>query len=189
MPGGASNTGADWIARDYGGRDLTELDAVARRLIPTPWTAYPLRQEGERFPFLAPAARGFEPDGLDADQRYAARLEGVAYLERLAYELIEQLSGERVERVATAGGGSRSETWLAIRANVLGRPVVRMRHVEGAVGAAVIAGSRTLFDGLAEAAEAMIRHDRIVEPGSLVAPYDEGYRWFVAELERRGYLR
>ena len=188
MPGGASNTGADWIARDYSGQDLDRLDAVARSLIPTPWIAYPLQREGERFPFVSATARGFEPPGLDAEARYAARLEGVAYLERLGYDMLEDLSGESVERVSTAGGGGRSETWLAIRANVLRKPVVRMRHADGAVGAAILAASGTVFAGIDAAARAMTRPERVLEPGPLADAYDDGYRRFVAELEARGYL-
>lgn len=187
MPGGASNTGADWVARDYAGQDLTLLDAAARRLIPTQWISYPLQRAGERFPFVSATARGFESPGLDNDERYAARMEGVAYLERLAYERVERLSSEAVERVSSAGGGSRSETWLTIRSNVLDRPVVRMLHAEGAVGAAIIAASRTAFDGLDAAATAMARVDRIVEPNALVTAYEDRYQRFVAELTTRGF--
>lgn len=188
MPGGASNTGAAWIARDYAGQDLELLDAGAREVIPTSCIAYPLLHEGERFPFVAPAARGFEPAGLSEPTRYAARLEGVAYLERLAYEMIENLSGEGIERVSTAGGGSRGDTWLAIRANVLRKPIVRMRHPDAAVGAAIIAASRTHFDGLGAAARAMTQTDRVIEPGALADCYDDGYGRFVQALTRRGYL-
>jgi sugar (pentulose or hexulose) kinase len=188
MPGGASNTGADWAARDYAGQDLSQLDREARAVIPTPWTVYPLLRAGERFPFIAPRARGFEPEGLGEPERYAARMEGVAYLERLAYEMLEGLSGERVARVSTAGGGSRGETWLTIRANVLRKPIVRMRHPEAAVGAAILAASGTLYDGLGEAAAAMTEVEREVAPDSLAAAYDSGYAHFVTALTERGYL-
>ena len=188
MPGGASNTGSDWIARDYGGQDLASLDSAAREVIPTPWTAYPLTGEGERFPFVAPHARGFEPPGLQEPARYAARLEGVAYLERLAYARLEELSGETVARVSTAGGGSRSETWMTIRANVLGKPVVRTRHAEAAVGAAILAAAATIHDGLSAAAAAMTQPEREIAPGSLAGAYEEGYGRFIAALTDRGYL-
>jgi sugar (pentulose or hexulose) kinase len=188
MPGGASNTGADWIARDYAGQDLVRLDDAARGAIPTPWISYPLVGEGERFPFVAPHARGFEPNGLGELERYTARLEGVAYLERLAYEMLEDLSGEQVDRVSSAGGGSRSDTWMTIRANVLGKPVVRMRHADAAVGAAILAASTTIFDGLGDAAAAMTRLDHEVEPGALVDAYQVGYERMIAALTQRGYL-
>jgi sugar (pentulose or hexulose) kinase len=188
MPGGASNTGADWVARDFAASDLTSLDNEARAVIPTPWIVYPLTGEGERFPFIAPAAKGFEPHGLSETHRFAARMEGVAYLERLAYELIEELSGETVDRVFSAGGGSRGETWSLIRANILQKPVLRMCHPEAAVGAAILAASRTSFASLETAARAMTTLARAVEPGDLAEPYAAGYARFVAQLRDRGYL-
>jgi sugar (pentulose or hexulose) kinase len=188
MPGGASNTGADWVARDYAGEDLAALDAAARSVIPTPWVAYPLTGEGERFPFISPQARGFEPQGLAEPLRYAARLEGVAYLERLACDLLAELSGETIDRISSAGGGSRSETWLTIRANVLNKPVLCMRHPDAAVGAAILAASQTQFDGLSAAAAAMTQLDREILPGPLVDAYQDGYQRFVTALTERGYL-
>src|SRR5690606_16177778 len=112
------NTGADWVSMDFG-TDLQELDEAARLVIPTGRLAWPLKQTGERFPFIAPNANGFIPEGLTPVEQFAASMEGVAYVERLAYELITQLSGERPATVYTAGGGSNSETWLTIRSNVL----------------------------------------------------------------------
>ena len=188
MPGGASNTGANWIARDYEGQDLARLDDLARDVIPTPWISYPLVGDGERFPFVAPHARGFEPDGLTELERFVARMEGVAYLERLSYEMIESLSGEEVDRVSTAGGGSRSETWLTIRASILRKPIVRMMHADAAVGAAILAASTTIFDGLGSAAGAMTRLDQEVGPDALSDDYEDGYGRFVAALTERGYL-
>lgn len=188
MPGGASNTGADWVSQDYQEQDLPKLNQFAEKLIPTPWISYPLQQTGERFPFLSSDARGFDPQGLNPEQLYTARMEGVAYLERLSYELIEEISGETVDMVYTAGGASLSEVWLKIRSNVLQKPVCKMKHVEGAVGAAVIAASETGFGCLEEAARQMIQLEKTVEPGPLVAPYEERYRRFVESLLEKGYF-
>jgi sugar (pentulose or hexulose) kinase len=188
MPGGASNTGAEWVARDYAGVDLDELAREAAALIPTGGIAYPLRQQGERFPFLCPAARGFDPVGFDGAALFAARMEGTAYLERLALERLERLAGEPVRSVYAAGGGSRNDLWLRIRANVLGRPVAKARNGEGAVGAAVIAAAGTRFASLAEAAGALTGIEATIEPGTMRGAYDEGYRRFIDELRERGYL-
>ncbi|CAG7654634.1 FGGY-family carbohydrate kinase [Paenibacillus allorhizosphaerae] len=190
MPGGASNTGGDWVSRDYAGADLAALNREAASLVPTPWICYPLLQHGERFPFVAAGARGFDHGGLTAEQRFAARMEGVAYLERLAYEMIEALSGETVANVYTAGGASTSPVWLGIRSSVLRRPIRKMKHVEGAVGAAVLAASGTLFSGLEEAGSAMIAPEQLIEPwdASVCEKYDDNYRRFVERLRELGYL-
>ena len=202
MPGGASNTGADWITTEFS-EDLDALNHAAAALIPTGIIAYPLRQEGERFPFLAPQARGFEPADLAAGAsdisgsdaaaralRYTASMEGVAYIERYAYELIEQLSGEKVDAVFTAGGASNSDAWLTIRANVLARPIHKMKHVSGAMGAAIVAASTTHFTSVIEAVKNMVAIGKTTEPTvRLVAAYEQGYREFIAVLQQKGYIK
>lgn len=187
LPGAASNTGAAWISAWFPDRDLVALDRAAASVIPTGRSIYPLLGTGERFPFLDPAATGFGYDGPDETIRYAAGLEGVAYLERMAFELIESLSGERIEAVSTAGGGSAGETWLRIRANVLDRPIRKVRHANAATGAAMIAASGVWFGGLIEAAEAMVESETTIEPDIDVTAYRAGYDRFCEELIRRGY--
>lgn len=188
MPGGASNTGADWVSTDFG-TDLQRLNEEAASLIPTRQLAWPLKQIGERFPFIAPEANGFIPEGLTGAERFAASMEGVAYIERLAYELIEQLSGERPTAVYTAGGGSNSDVWLSIRSNVLNLPIYKSKEASGAVGTAVVAASKTYYASLAEAAARMTAIERKIEsePG-LVAAYERSYRRFVDELKKRKYI-
>ncbi|GAB3706403.1 FGGY-family carbohydrate kinase [Spirosoma flavus] len=189
MPGGASNIGADWVATDFG-NDLQALNEKAAQLIPTFNIAYPLRQLGERFPFISPNARGFAPDGLSEAELFAASMEGVAYVERYAYKLIEQLSGETVKAVYTAGGTSNSDTWLMIRSAVLNRPIYKCRHVTGAVGAAILAASQTYFESLSEAALAMTQVEKEVLPrADWIKPYDEGYTQFLGALRERGFIK
>jgi sugar (pentulose or hexulose) kinase len=189
MPGGASNTGADWITKEFPG-DLSALDAEAARLIPTGIIAWPLCQPGERFPFIAPQARGFEPAGLSAGQRFAAGMEGVAFLERYAFQLIRHLSGEPVHAVYTAGGGSRSDTWLTIRSNVLGLPIKKMRYVSGAMGAAILAAAQTHYGSLTEAGRAMTQPEKLVTPTpELTGRYDPIYKEFIHTLQQKGYLK
>lgn len=188
MPGGASNIGADWITTGFKDR-LDELNAAAAGLIPTAHVAYPLRRDGERFPFISAAARGFAPDGLSEAALFTANMEGVAYVERYAYELIERLSGEPVRAVYTAGGASNSATWLTIRSNVLKRPVYKCAHVTGAVGAAILAASQTHFGSLTQAAGAMTRVETEVRPSNeLMLAYDRGYEAFVGSLREKGYI-
>jgi sugar (pentulose or hexulose) kinase len=111
----------------------------------------------------------------------------VAYLERMAFDLVEELSGERVEAVSTAGGGSAGETWLRIRANVLNRPVRKVRNANAASGAAMIAASGCWYPGLIEAVDAMVELETVVEPDELAGAYRERYGRFQEELTRRGY--
>lgn len=189
MPGGASNTGADWISIDFNQYDLFELNKKARTLSPTQLVSYPLKQKGERFPFVCEKARGFDPPNLSIAELYTARLEGVAYLEKLSYEEIEILSKEKVKAIFTAGGGSKSEVWLSIRSNILQKPIYKMEHVEGAFGAAIIAASRTYFDNIKNAGESMLSLSKIIEPTVLNSKYHESYLEFKELLKTKGYLK
>lgn len=188
MPGGAGNTGADWVSLDFKD-DLEALTAGAEDHIPSGYIAWPLRTEGERFPIIAPQARGFIPDGLSRQEQFIANMEGVAYLEKYAYEMIENLSGEKVKAVYTAGGGSKSDIWLKIRSNVLNLPIYKMKHISGAVGAAILAASKTCFHSLPEAAEALTQMEKIVKPEKeLTNKYQEYYKKFVNTLNEKGYI-
>lgn len=189
MPGGASNTGADWVTNEFGSR-LKELTKAAEELIPTKWISYPLRQHGERFPMVAPNAEGFEDDDLTMEQRFAANMEGVAYLERYAFELIKQFTGEGILTVYTAGGGSNSDVWLKIRSNVLGLPICKMKYVSGAVGAAILAASNTYFKTLTEAVEALTMIEKEIHPeAELSEAYNENYYRFLDLMAEKGYIK
>lgn len=189
MPGGASNTGADWVSKNFSGENLDALNEAAAQLIPTGHLTYPLLQQGERFPFVAPQAKGFEAEGLPAAARFAAGMEGVAYIERYAYEVIEQLSGEKVKAVFTAGGASNSQTWLRIRSNVLNLPLYKMKYVTGASGAAILAASKTHFSSIMAAAAAMTQTEKQVNPDAALArAYERNYQAFISTLKEKGYI-
>jgi sugar (pentulose or hexulose) kinase len=189
MPGGASNTGADWVTKEFGDH-LSEMEEQALKLIPTGYMAYPLQQEGERFPFIAPQARGFYPADLSPAEKFAASMEGVAYIERYAFEMIEKLSGEKVTAVFTAGGGSKNNTWLTIRSNVLNLPVYKMKYVTGAVGAAILAASKTNFKSITEAISALTRIEKQVQPAKdLAEKYEKDYQKFIKILKEKEFIK
>lgn len=188
MPGGAGNTGADWITADFS-TDKESLSAWGEKIVPTGCLSWPLMGKGERFPFIAPEAKGFFARGISREEKFVSGLEGVAYLERYAYDLIEELSGERVKAIYTAGGGSKNDLWLKIRSSVLNRPVYRMKNVSGALGAAVVAASKTGFSSLAEAVRFLVQTDIIVSPDKkLHKEYEVLYAKFLNELKKRGYI-
>lgn len=190
MPGGASNTGADWVSKEYSNDELPKLNEQAEKLIPTLWISYPLQQKGERFPFVCREAMGFSPEGLTKEELYVSNMEGVAYLERLSYEMIESLSGERIDQIYTAGGASNNEVWMKIRSNVLQKPVLKMKHIEGAMGAGILAASGSYFGDIQTAGESMIKEDKVILPGgALLQRYEEGYEKFIETLQSKQYLK
>jgi sugar (pentulose or hexulose) kinase len=189
LPGGASNTGGEALADTPAGR-LAALDAAASAHGPASCVQYPLRRDGERYPFVSGAARGFRLGAPRDDvERHRAALEGVAFLERLAVEHAAAVGIAVEPPLYTAGGGSRSMLWNRIRATVLGMPLRTVPHAETAFGAALIAASGTLHASLAEATDAMVEQGELVEPvpGEREALLDS-YGRFTAELGARGWL-
>ena len=190
LPGGASNTGGAAVADGFGERDLDALDRGARDHGPAACVGYPLLGTGERFPFVASDARGFwlEEPG-DDDERYRAVLEGVAFLERLAYAHLGRLGARAEDPVRSAGRGGQSRVWAAIRATVLGRPVAVAERADTATGAAILAAAGTLHPDLPAAVSAMVTEGDEVRPvederGALA----DSYGRFVDALAERGWV-
>ncbi len=107
-------------------------------------------------------------------------LEGVAFGHRQHVETIRK-AGATFEEAVLSGGGSRSQLWPQIFADVLGVPVtVAVSRETGALGAAIAAGTGVgLFADFTEGAAAMVRTDRHYQPDSaLSAHYDRRYRLY-----------
>lgn len=99
--------------------------------------------QGERAPLWDPSLRGVF---LGMDQTSAlpdlarAVMEGVALSARHVLGALEASSGRSPEMLTCGGGGFRSDTWMQIKADVLGRPLARLSVNEpGLVGAAALA--------------------------------------------------
>jgi xylulokinase len=166
------------------------LNAQVLDLAPTDTIVYPLVRRGERFPFVRPDAEGFILDPTnDAATNYTAHLEGVAYVERLAYEVLTGLGAEIGDKIYSAGGATRSRAWSQLRADILGRTLVRPEVTGGAMGAAIIAAAGSWHQGLIPAARAMVRLVEQVEPRPVLAPaYEERYQQFRSACAVRGFI-
>lgn len=188
MPGGAGNTGGQILAERFG---RTRLAALSRRAqFPTSLLLYPLAGRGERFPFLNPQAEGFRIGTPGSEvEHFAAHLEGIAYIERLAYDRLELLGAEVSGPVASAGGGGASRVWLQVRANVLGRPITLPETPEASFGAAVIAAAHATGRPLTAAAAAMVRNVATYEPqASMREAYADRYGRFLTALRAKHYI-
>ena len=190
LPGAASNTGCQWIGAMFPDQPVESLDAAAERLLPTNDLAYPLVCRGERFPFRSETATGFfVPQPGDPVRRYAACLEGVAFVERRAYDVLDGVAGTSGGEVSSTGGGSQSDVWMQCRADVTRRVLRRAACPESAFGAAVLAAAGSDYRGLSEAIENMVRIERTFSPDAARAEQYEGcYERFCGELKKRGYL-
>jgi xylulokinase len=128
------------------------------------------------------------PASPSALERHRARLDGVAYVERLGLERLAALGVASTDH-RVVGGGTRSLVWTTIRASVLGRPVTRPAQPSSAFGAAVLASAALTGELPAEAADRMVRTAEVVDPDPVqVGLLEEGYRRLTDELRRRGWL-
>jgi len=72
----------------------------------------------------------------------------------------------QVDRLRATGGGSRSDTWLQLKADITGREVVTLNVSEaGCLAGAMLGGvALGVWGGLDEATDALVREDRTFEP-------------------------
>jgi xylulokinase len=85
-------------------------------------------------------------------------------------DCIDRLPGTGIEirEFRAAGGGSRSDAWLHIAADILARPFTRMKLSEaGVLGAAIIAGVGSgRFASFSEGVATMVKTAEVFEPRS-----------------------
>lgn len=199
---GQTATGSvlDWYRRHFAGREQAEADRqgvpvwqvldAAAASVPPGSEGLIVREDwqGNRSPYKDPSARGVI-HGLSLAH-------GPGHVVRAIYEatalgtrlILEDLvrHGMRLERVVLGGGGARSPLWLQIHADVLDRPIHLTRETEScALGAAMAAGvGANLFRDFDEAAEALVRPDRTVEPiAAHRDAYNEQFARYVATYE------
>jgi len=134
---------------------------------------------GERSPHPDPHARGAFV-GLTLrhgrDHLTRAVLEGVTFGLRDSLELVRRHLGP-VTRVRVSGGGTRSELWRRLMADVFGAEVATVNAVHGAAfGAALLAGvAGGAWADVPAAVGHVVREMAVIEPGPQLAAYDAHY--------------
>jgi erythritol kinase len=174
MPAMTGTAGLDWVLATVG----ASHEDLAALLAASPPGARGIRVlphfSGERAPFIEPAARG-ELTGITLRTTPAdlvrATCEGIAYAARHCLEA----AGLRGALTVT-GGGARSEPWLQIFADVLGRPL-RLAPAETGARGAVLNAVKDLDHA------AWTRPSGVREPHPAAAAfYDEQYAAYLARV-------
>jgi xylulokinase len=167
--------------RDQAGADFDTLVAEAEAVEPgSEGLVFLPYLTGERTPHLDPHARGaFVGLTVRHGRGHLTRavMEGVAFSMRDGLEIMRGL-GTPDDDVRAVGGGARSPLWLALQADVYGRPVRRTVIDEGpAYGAALLGGvAAGAFADVGEAGERVRLRDEVTEPDPERAKrYDELY--------------
>ncbi|WP_433273312.1 xylulokinase [Pseudonocardia xinjiangensis] len=124
---------------------------------------------GERAPLWDAEVRGSFlglSSATTREEMSRAVLEGVAMSARQVLTGVEEACDMPLEQVVLAGGGARSDLWVQIHADVLGRPVRRLRvHDTAVLGAALLgAVGAGIHPDIETAADAVAGTDRVVEP-------------------------
>lgn len=165
-------------AEREGGSAYAMLDAAAASVPPGSDSLLFLPHLGGRVTPSDPDLRGLWLGFTWSHRKehlYRSLLEGIAY--EYAYYLdIEKslLSGLEFKEARVIGGGSRSDFWNQIKADVLGIPYVRLNREEYAVlGSAIVAGYAVgIFDDLKATAKGF------VEPISRLEPRPEYHAYY-----------
>jgi xylulokinase len=116
-------------------------------------------------------------------------LEGTTFDLKEAVEALPP-TGIHIADFRVVGGGSKSDAWVQICADILGRPFVRPQVTEaGALGAAILVGVGSgVFPSFAAGVQAMVRLERTFEPDAqrqeLYAARFEEYRQLCTQMMR-----
>ncbi len=182
LEGGQTATGAivTWLAENFGYREQCEADAQGCsrfEVLDEKAAAVPPGAEGlvlldywqgNRTPLRDPLARG-AIWGLSLRH-------GIGHLLRAVYEgtamgcrhILEDMAaaGFDAETIYACGGGTRSELWLQIHADVCHKPIMLTEEPEAtALGTAVCAAAGAgLYANVVEASEQMVKVTRQIEP-------------------------
>ena len=142
LAGGASNSGGAVLLQHF---SKAQLDEMTPQLDPDHFIGldyYPLPNKGERFPVNdSNKTSKIEPRPDSDIQFFQALLEGIASIEKEAYEKLHELGAARPVRIYTAGGGSNNPAWTAIRSQIIGTDIVQALHSEACYGSALLARS------------------------------------------------
>ncbi len=140
LAGGASNSGGAALLRYFQADEIEALTPGLRPDAPLDLDWHPLPGTGERFP-LADPAMTFEPADIPEDRTrfLQALMEGIARVEALAYQKLQDLGGPPLGSVRTVGGGAKNEAWTRIRERHLAVPLLQPPSTDAAYGTALLA--------------------------------------------------
>lgn len=108
---------------------------------------------------------------------YRAILEGIAFEQRLHSDAVASAAGHPIQSFVGMGGGTKSDLWCQIVADVTGRRLVRSASTEAtALGAGILAAvGAGVHENTSAAVDAMTATADAFEPGPTQPVYDALY--------------
>ena len=168
LPGGASNGGGE-ILRTHFGERLNRLDDELKLCIPSivPPIVYPSVRQGERLPISDPTFIPFgQKDKHNDLDFYLGCLEGLSFLEKMTYDLIEELGGQLGSSVFATGGAASSIVGLQIRADVMQRSISVPEHPNSAMGSAILAAAGFTSRKVGDVSKDLVNIVTTIEPAT-----------------------
>ena len=107
-----------------------------------------------------------------------AVLEGITYEMMVNLECLDR-AGIEIEELRAVGGGAKSDYWLQLKANMMGKKIVSLNISEaGTAGVAMLAGTAAgIYDSLEDAV------DRLVKPKQEFYPDEKQYQKYQDKFE------
>jgi sugar (pentulose or hexulose) kinase len=140
LAGGASNCGGKTLLQFFSQAQLASLESSLDTSKPTGTDYYPLPSVGERFPVSDPnLAPRLTPRPTDDAVFLQGIYEAFARVEQTGFAKLAELGGPTLRSIRHAGGGSKSASWMSLRAKSLGVPLAPTWCEEAAAGAARLA--------------------------------------------------
>ena len=103
--------------------------------------------------------------GTGRAQMYRALLEGLCFETKLCFDILDE-TGFPINRIVAAGGCSKSELFMQMKADVLQRPVYILENADAGIAALamICAVANGVYRDYTEAAKAFVRTKRAYEP-------------------------
>ncbi|KDN95175.1 FGGY-family carbohydrate kinase [Hydrogenovibrio marinus] len=135
LVGGASNTGGAVLLKYFSLPEILSLLEEVNINQPTNLDYYPLLTPGERFPIANNALQPRVSPRPSSDSKFLlALIEGLVGIEKLGYELLEELSSTKIQTIYTTGGGTKNDVWMALRETRLGYKTKKAAQTDAAFG-------------------------------------------------------
>ena len=164
LPGGASNAGGEILKDRFGSRmkDI-ESDAKTSRVVPS--ILYPSTRKGERLPFTSSEFMPFKVDSTNEDLKfYLGCLEGLSFVEKMTYDLLENMGAEVGPVIYVTGGAASSLLGMQIRADMLQRSLKVSQYPNSAMGAAILAAAGFYSKKVGDLSQELVKHSITIDP-------------------------
>ncbi len=180
LPGGASNGGGELVRENFSGREAEMEESLKNTEMKVEGLVYPSVRKGERMPMSNADFMPFNTLREKTEENlYLGILEGMAFIEKMSFELIGSLGGDTDGSVLAMGGTTKSAIGLQIRADLLQKTIFIPQSPNSAFGAAILAAAGHKGVSVGKMSKEMAKVERKIFPRAERRDYYlEKYRKF-----------